>query len=437
MPECASQLPHNNKREETMKHFNSRKSIATFLIWMTVIGLHAQDTMVTKSGDIKTVYNVEISSNAVFYKSSNEADAQIERIAKEDLFMIKRPDGTMYDLGGDQSAAANTSVQVVQSEEYQGEYTITEEAAALNRKTIEDINSRKPECTDGKEGNADKVFCSFGISDKSLLVNDDISIDLSVGYINYYNNKEGKLYVDNECAFNHVLCVKLKNRTSKTIYIDLGNTFLIRGDKASAYYVPSASTTSSTSGTGVGVNAGAVAGALGIGGTIGKLAGGVNVGGGSSSTTVNTTFSQRVIAIPPMASKELDYKFLFDEYSRGLRIEKFSKQIRYRVYFLFGDDIGKQFCKKYKYQIGEEHSFDESNSPLRFSVFVTYSFSEECSKTRNIQFDLYARHIIGYKKDTFVTKPKHYIKVNGCLGFSGLTTPSNIRFDSACSFPRP
>ena len=43
-----------------------KKLLVLVLMCGGPICLNAQDTMVTKSGDIKTVYNVEISSSAVF-----------------------------------------------------------------------------------------------------------------------------------------------------------------------------------------------------------------------------------------------------------------------------------------------------------------------------------------------------------------------------------
>ena len=68
---------------------------------------------------------------------------------------------------------------------------------------------------------------------------------------------------------------------------------------------------SHTSSGGVGVNLGAVAGALNVGGAIGTLANGVNVGGGSSNTTTNIVYSQRVIAVPAKSIKPLDAMMLF------------------------------------------------------------------------------------------------------------------------------
>ena len=52
-----------------MRLFISKTTIATFLIGIAVTGLHAQDTMITQDGDVKTVYVVDIGSKAVVFLS--------------------------------------------------------------------------------------------------------------------------------------------------------------------------------------------------------------------------------------------------------------------------------------------------------------------------------------------------------------------------------
>lgn len=59
------------------------------------------------------------------------------------------------------------------------------------------------------------------------------------------------------------------------------------------------------------MNLGSVANALGIGGTVGQLAGGVNVGGGSTNGGSTTTYAQRIISIPPKASYDLSAIYMF------------------------------------------------------------------------------------------------------------------------------
>ena len=83
---------------------------------------------------------------------------------------------------------------------------------------------------------------------------------------------------------NYALGVKVQNKTDHTIYIDLGNTFITRSGEAQAYYVPSSTVTSKGKTAGGSVNLGSVASAVGIGGAVGTLAGGVNVGGSNSAT---------------------------------------------------------------------------------------------------------------------------------------------------------
>ena len=134
-----------------MKHFISRKNIiATFLIGMAVTELHAQDTMITQDGDVKAVFVVDIGNTAVFYKTENTDAASIQSISKDQIFLIKRPDGTKYDLGNAPvpAAQASTSTQTITP---QLSDELSEEAMAENKRRIERVNSWYPECTNNKK----------------------------------------------------------------------------------------------------------------------------------------------------------------------------------------------------------------------------------------------------------------------------------------------
>ena len=374
-----------------------KKLLVLVLMCGGPICLNAQDTMVTKSGDIKTVYNVEISSSAVFYKSSSAADAQIERIAKEDLFMIKRPDGTMYDLG-DVSSAPVTQVTAQTTVSTPENNAISEEALKLNQKLIAKYNSVTPTIT-GKEGkDVSRVYCTLGVSEDSYLTNDDLELSITTD-INEWS-----------CGIP-IIYLNIKNKTSKTIYFDLGNTFFISGDAATPYYIPTASSTSATSGSGVSVNAGAVTGALGIGGAAGKLASGINVGGGSSSTSVNVVYSQRVIAIPPLSSKKLDGQNLFSEDGQYNGIAfSWSSNGKNRIMVAHVD---------HEYTAGESYVMNPENSPANFSFHVTYSYTEDCMVTKSMRVDLYTRHILGYRYNS--GNGMTLLETNGTIGFPAKT----------------
>ena len=56
--------------------------------------MNAQDVLITQDGELLNVYGLEISDNAVFYKTEDKTDAPIQRIGKEKILMVKRKDGT-------------------------------------------------------------------------------------------------------------------------------------------------------------------------------------------------------------------------------------------------------------------------------------------------------------------------------------------------------
>lgn len=378
-----------------------RRLFLSIMLGVVAICLHAQDTMVTMDGDVKTVYVVDIGSTAVFYKAENTETASIQSISKSQIFVLKHADGTKYDLGSTDVQVAPVAQEApVSTGVKQKEDIISEEAKRLNQELIEHINNSEPtHLSKEKYGddNAWYVFFSMGVTENSTLINDEIEISMEIGSVPALEpgtgraNKKG-VYSSDQSIYNHAFSVSIKNKTSRTLYIDLGNTFFVRGEAATAYYIPSATSTASTSSSGVSVNAGSVAGALGIGGSIGKLANGINVGGGGSSATVSVTYSQRVIAVPPKSSKILDYKYLFDGYScPGLEVYEAQRYEPFftRVNFLDVDG------DKYKYMMLEKHQFNPSSSPLRFSFFVTYSDAEDCVTTKSMEVNLFVKEIIG------------------------------------------
>lgn len=89
------------------------------------------------------------------------------------------------------------------------------------------------------------------------------------------------------------LVVAVRNLTSEIMIIDQTKSFFVNTDGNSmSYYDPTIRTKSvtdiSSSTDGASVNLGAIAGALGIGGPIGTLASGINVGGSETSGTSTT-----------------------------------------------------------------------------------------------------------------------------------------------------
>ena len=69
------------------------------IICMCVCGLaaYAQDIIVTEEGESMKVYNVEMSPTTIFYQLTDDKDAPTVRIARKDVMIIRKADGTKVD----------------------------------------------------------------------------------------------------------------------------------------------------------------------------------------------------------------------------------------------------------------------------------------------------------------------------------------------------
>lgn len=145
------------------------------------------------------------------------------------------------------------------------------------------------------------------------------------------------------------------NRTSEIMTIDQTMSFFVNSDgKSTSYYDPTVHTTATTdmsSATkGASVNLGSIAGAFGIGGALGQIASGINVGGsGTSGTAVtNTTYiaDQPRVSIAPHGNGAM---------SKTFNITGIGK------YALKGGAVSSPLLT-------------EQQSYCRFSVCISYSF---------------------------------------------------------------
>lgn len=382
---------------------------------MAGVSVSAQDVLITQEGDVKNVYDVEVGPSTVFYKEADKADAPTLRIKKADVIMIKRKDGTKYDLGNGNNVVNNS--QTAQSPQTQAAApvatSVSAEAQCLNEEAIRRVNDYNPKYLgDDTDDRCKRLLCLLGYGKDSQIINDDVEIECVTGALDFIKFKKGmKEGVSNGAARSDVpfsdfaskfcanpgIKLRVKNKSGKTLYLDLGNTFIMRKGVAMAYYVPSSTSTSNTSSSGMGVNLGAVAGAVGVGGALGTLASGIGVGGSSTSATVNTTYSQRVISVPPMSVKELDVQLMFpniETYCDGFAIQGYINDI----YCLLPEF---SFATKESgyYNNGETHNFSEETSPVKFGFFVSYSDTENCQNEKKLAFNLYLRQIIGFDKE--------------------------------------
>lgn len=160
------------------------------------------------------------------------------------------------------------------------------------------------------------------------------------------------------CAYSFTndgkIVVVVRNNTDEVMIIDQTKSFLVNSNgKSISYYDPTVRVTSETSSSSVtqggSVNLGAVAGALGIGGALGTLASGVNVGGsgtdGLSSTNTTYLADQPQISLGPKGMGTMSKSF----------------------------DIQKLGRSHISSSTAQNNTYTPSNSYCKFSVCISYS----------------------------------------------------------------
>ena len=58
----------------------------------------AQDRVITKNGDVFDAYRVDIGNTFVYYTTEDKDEAALQKIAKSEVLMIKKKDGTKIDI---------------------------------------------------------------------------------------------------------------------------------------------------------------------------------------------------------------------------------------------------------------------------------------------------------------------------------------------------
>lgn len=383
---------------------------AAFMAFMPAV---AQDKIITKDGDVLQGWNVEVSDKYVFYNTENKTDADIKRMEKDKVLMVKRQDGSTLNLYEDAQPAAK---QAPAAAEPAGEGPVMvkvtdldDAARKANEEALAQVNAEityQPEEGEEEE-DADRALLNLGVKDGSVLDDGNVKISLIRGMMLRSKNKPDEFKnIENDFAYglyNPAITVRVENKSDRTVYIDLGNSFFVRMGQSYCYYVPSSTTSSSSSSSGAGVNLGSVAGALNIGGVVGQLAGGVNVGGGSTNGGSTTTYAQRVISIPPKASYDLSAMYIF-----GIENTEIIPGLTYSVDLMQSKYLS---CLRMSYQKGvlkngSHYNYTTDNSPVNISAIVAYSFSENCAGERVMSANLYLKDVIGVKYNKWTLKTK-------------------------------
>ena len=355
----------------------------------------AQDLIVKKDGSVIQAKVTKIGTTEVEYKKWNNQDGPQYSIAVADILAINYQNGEKETF---ENVSASGKSQTTKSEA-DGQQSIVQvktenlspEAKAANDALIEARNTFNVEFNKSKANNKPANLCVLGyaLRPESVVFNGELTIFHTFPTYGYLSkDKTAPPYLDDG------LLLHIVNHTNRTVYLDLANSFIVRGLDSESMYVPTATTSSKTSSNGVGVNLGAVTNALGVGGAVGTLAQGVNVGKGNSSTASTTVYSQRVVAIPANSTKVLTVDRLGKRGNTPMNwfradampaSKGFPMHDKNLLYF--------KFDRQFNY--GEVYYFDENFSFLNFAVHIGYSFEESCENLKSMKMLFYPKYIIG------------------------------------------
>ncbi len=335
----------NNKTKKT-EVFRCLLSVVFVMIMSSV---HAQDILVTESGDAIKAWGVDVGSSKIYYREKADENAPIKTIDKKSVLMWKKADGTRIVMDQDQPQSGQESPSSVNSTRPAPAPDAADEEG--NRQCIAafnasgDIHSAEKSKSKFRGGVLALISIDSGTAIKDKNVEVSFASDCSLG--------KGS----NVFAYGQGVSVTVKNLTDRTVQIQLGNTFFMRNGIAVPYNY--ASTTQ-------------------------------QVGGQQQGST---SLSQNVVAIPPHSSFKIGTQLYVPEDATSIYGGEFST---YRA----GDNLYSLVweCGKSQYvNYGGERDFTPETSPLNFGFNLTYNFVNENTEPYQLNSRLYVSRLIGVK----------------------------------------
>lgn len=352
----------------------------------------AQDgtsVIVLDDGSVINAGYVEVGPKTIFYQISE--DQPLNKIDISKVLVIKYANGEKWVADHPSSAANATpdpepSKTLAQPEDYSDR--------EVNDRLKRELSPANVSYS-GKESakEAGMLALLYGSSDDSVI--GDRHLELVVRRLpEAAGGSSMTTRVRNPFAAP-VLQAEITNRSDKTVYIDLANTFIVIDGMAHRFFENTATSSTVSSTKGAGVNLGAVAGALGIGGAAGRMASGINVGGSSGQATTTTVFAERVEAIPPHATKVLD-GIQFPEYDHPSKTGS--------DFGMTGDGVWK--VKRFALAMPKDEMIkcgQDVTSPAVMRKFpeiyftLDYSLDEDFTNTAKLSAKYEAQRLIGVK----------------------------------------
>lgn len=362
------------------------------LLSLITLSASAQDIIVKRDGTPILTKVLEVNSDNVKYKKHGKASGPTYTIAISDILSLTYANGDKEDFGNAATAPTETQPSAGGSSNTAAAQGLVQlPAAENNAELIHRYNAiYQPTSKIGRSSSKPKSFYVFwGVKENSLMSNSEL--EMTIEPKDLFEPLVMEMKGTEKNSKHRTYYIKLKNKTDRTIYIDRANCFrTLSSGSVYTYYDPMKQTTiTNGSSTGVGMNMGAVAGALGVGGVLGQLAGGLTVGGGKQHSVSTTYGLQRILAIPPHG-----FQYLTEEkYVEAPG----SKWVGYKL--VEDAETFSHLSPKLPdmSSCGELKVMTEQNTSDNLQFIITYSTSESFSTYCCLTCNMYIKEVIGCK----------------------------------------
>lgn len=379
--------------------------ILLFLLsFMPVLSI-AEDIIVLNNGDIIRSKVMEIGQSEIKYKKASNPNGPLYAINRSDIISITYENGETEKFGC-------PSDEMQTDDKSQDGQIIPPVPDDNNSELINQYNSQYPINPRKEQKNkiVEDGLIYWGFSDESILSTDDLEV-------RFKRRGGNDKYLYNSWTIpGNELIISIYNKTKSVIYLDLANTFKVSRyngkDEGSTWYDSTVIGTNSSSDGGATLGLGAISSALGIGGTIGTLAGGIGIGGGKSNGTNLSFQMDRIVAIPPLSEVELPPHKSVEGKDIISSYEDF--------------DIKETKNLKEKFSIGkyELRKFTYNESLFKRDYYISFSKSSSFASYCTLPIHLYVKAIYGYHcpvdlkvKDSNVENPHKIITGAIYMGF--------------------
>lgn len=381
--------------------------LAVMFVWM--LGVYA-DVIVLTDGTTKNVYNIEVAEKYLYY-TTEPGSENVQRIALDKVFAYKIGDGKMIALDKTSSQKPGQAAPVSDQGEPTAAVQVAPVPSADNARIVSLYNTQPPLVYKDKTPNPEKhtgYFISLWGMEESSVLSDSV---LDVGFEH--------VYLEGDKARSIVgQRLKVTNKTFAPVYIDLANSFrLMNGGYSEPYFTNSVYNEGGSSSSGGSVNLGAVAGALGVGGAVGTLANGINVGKSNTASAGISSMEQQILIVPARSSvtmpgrKVTNGKTILECYEpiffcqrrANGSMEKYAlKQEDVRSLTIIEDQMAQKVADDQsatRESLGIKHwmqtDYTPENTPKKLGWIITYSTRPDFSRYTSLPVNMYMRGSFG------------------------------------------